>query len=189
MTRRFLDDVRADLSNLMTDNTQGLIEASSLLSLQIDVIDSVIQDECALQMSTRVDNYALTDVMAPLLGAFDGAQGGDAEFLKVDVGAGTITTATIAGYSYDITGIISFEGGANDEYAVQLLVDGVPYGFKGSLTAEGPNDPVEGTFRAVINAATADAVLQFGIQSQDATDTVDILDAVLYVEVQPTNNP
>lgn len=188
MTRRFLDDVRDDLNTLLV--TGGETKADEIRPLLIDMIDSTIQDECAIASVVQTDNIATSPAWLKLNTTIFGIDiGGDGVFLKPDFSAGEITTSTTAGFSYDVGAAISFEGQANTRFDFQLLKDGVPVGAIDIQTGQGNNDPITALPRAYIPSADSDAVFSVGVRSPDGANTVDVISAILYINILPTNNP
>ena len=68
MARRFLDNIRADVTTLLADNTTGLISAASMRLLFTDTIDSVISDEAGLGFASPVAAVPLTPNYALITG-------------------------------------------------------------------------------------------------------------------------
>ena len=190
MTRRFLDDIRADIASQMPDNTLGLITPAIVRNLLNDIIDSTIQDECGIVTSVPVAGFAVTTTFTPITTAvFTQDIGGDGSFLTVNAAGGNITLSSTAGFAYSVVAAISFEAPNNDEIEIVVLVDGVPKPYSPLGTGRGNNRPVTVYVDAIINPAPASALVQVGLRAPAGATTILIEDCVLGVTIQPTNNP
>ncbi len=189
MTRRFLDDVRGDLTAQLATGNQTPAPALNLLLL--DVIDSTIQDEAVIASNTASPAVPTAIAWAPLTtGIYDVETGGDAEFLKIDLINGSVTTATTGGFTYKIDGNISFDDVAsNTPIEFSVLADGVQVGFIAALNGGGSSRPRTASFSHVALSAGADTVFTIGVQTPNGVNTIDIASIALSVTIQPTNNP
>jgi hypothetical protein len=187
MTRRFLDDVRADINNTIVANIVGDIGADDLRPLMIDTIDSSISDESRLLRTTFVAAVPVgLTYTSPV--TYDVAEGGDATFLKVNQGAGTITTATVAGFTYDVYMVITFVGTQNVRFDCSFMLNGVNTGLQISGIGFGNDDPTTIQIQSTSLSTATDSVIELGIRA-DLAGTIDILQAALRVDILPTNNP
>ena len=188
MTRRFLDDVRADLNAQLVAG--GKTTADELRPLLIDMIDSTIQAECAIFSTQQTDNVQTTTAWTKINTTVFGASiGGDGVFLKPDFASSEIVTNTVAGYSYVLGASISFEGQSNTRFDFILLKDGAPVGIIDIQTGEGNSDPITANPRAYILSADSNAAFSVGVRSPDGANDIDIISAVLYINILPTNSP
>jgi hypothetical protein len=188
MTRRFLDDLRSDLSNQLT--TGNATKATELLPLLIDTIDSTIQDECSIFSTSATNNFdTIEDTWVKLDGVFDEQNGGDGVFLKPDLAESEIVSNTIAGYSYEVNAVVSFEGTQNARFDFIILANDVPMGIIGIETGEGNNDPVTSNPRAFIQSAVSNMSFSVAVRNSSSSNDIDIISATLYVNILPTNNP
>ncbi|AUR97446.1 hypothetical protein NVP1239O_10 [Vibrio phage 1.239.O._10N.261.52.F6] len=188
MTRRFLDDIRAEINTYLVAG--GDTTASELNPTLIDMLDSTIEDESAIFSLVQTDNVPTTTEWTKInTTVYGGSQGGDGVFLKPDFANGQIVTNTVAGFSYNVGAAISFEGQANTRFDFRLLKDGIPVGIIDIQTGEGNNDPITANPRAYIPSADSDAVFSVGVRSPDGANNIDIISAVLYATILPTNNP
>jgi len=187
MTRRFLDNVRSDINTTIVVNGTGDIGAEDLAPLMLDTIDSCVNDEARLLKEVEEIDVALTtSYTTPII--YDSSEGGDATFLKVNLGAGTITTATTAGFSYDVALFISFIGINNTRYDASFLQNGVPVGLETSGIGFGNNDPTHLSLTSTSLSTASNSVIEIGLKADVAGD-IDILAAALRVDIIPTNNP
>jgi hypothetical protein len=187
MTRRFLDNVRSDINTQIVTNTNGDITAVVLAPLMIDTIDSSIQDESRLLKTVEELAIPITTVYtAPVV--YDSAEGGDATFLKVNLPAGTITTNTVAGFTYDVFLVLTFIGIQNTRYDATFLLNGVAVGLEVSAIGFGINDPTTIQIQSTSLSTASDSVISVGIKA-DIAGNIDLLQAALRVDIMPTNNP
>lgn len=189
MARGFLDPIRTRIAALYV--TGGGIEAPTEGSLMLDLLDSSIQDEAAI--ASNISSIAVPTAVAwtPLTtGIYDTSVGGDADFLKVDVVAGTITTSATAGFTYILEGVISFSDvSSNTAIEFSILADGVQVGFIAAMTGGGGARPRTASFSHVILSASTNAVYTIGVQTPAAINSIDIISIGLSATIQPTNNP
>jgi len=191
MTRRFLDDVRADINSMIVTNTTGDITAAILAPLMIDTIDSTIQDECAISSNTPSLGVASTPVWQSLsTGIYDNVIGGDGNFLNPDVLTGTVTSSAIAGWTYELEGKISIEGiNQNTSIEFSILADGVPVGFIASVTGGHGERPLSTSVSHIALSTPASTVYTLGYQTPNGNETIDIGSVGLSMTIQATNNP
>lgn len=187
MTRRFLNNVRTDLNTVLV--TGGDTTADELRPLLIDMIDSTIQDECAIYSTVPHAGVSVGTSWTKINNdTYDTSRGGDGVFLKPSFASGDIETASTAGFSYNVIATISFYGGNNDMYEFSIGENGTPVGATSSITGQGVNTLVSTTVFYQINAAPSDALYSLYAQSSVASDTIDIASCQLQVTVVPTNN-
>lgn len=187
MTRRFLDDVRGDVTALLV--TGGNTTAPQLSGLLIDTIDSSIQDECSIASTAPTANLATTAAFVPL-SVYGEEHGGDGSFLTPSFTNGVVTTSPTAGFTYSISCIVTIEdlqNGIPCEFVV--MQNGVPEGLAFALTGDGSNDPVTITIRHLINAAPANAVYSIGIRTPNGANSLDVVAIEMIAIIHPTNNP
>jgi hypothetical protein len=188
MSRRFLDNVRNDLTALLV--TGGETPAPALAALLIDTLDSTIQDEAVLSTTTptpAVPTATTWQNIDPTI--YDNTTGGDAVFLKTDIANGRIVTATQAGFSYSVRGLVSFTDlQTNRQIEFSILANGVQVGFIASQIGAGNGRPKSLSFEHVILSAASDTVYTIGLQTADGVNSVEVLSAGLAVVIQPTNN-
>ena len=190
MARRFLDNIRSDISTFLADNITGDISPADIRNILNDIIDSTIQDECGIVTSAPVAGYAIAATFTPITtGVFTEEIGGDGSFLTVSAAAGNVTLSSTAGFAYNVVGAISFAAPNNTEIEIVVLVDGVPKPYSPLGTGRGNNRPVTVYTDAIINPAPAGAVVQLGLRAPAGATTITIEDCVLGVTIQPTNNP
>jgi hypothetical protein len=187
MTRRFLDNVRSDINTQIVTNANGDITAVVLAPLMIDTIDSCVIDQSKLIKNVPEAAVALTTVYTqPII--YDLQEGGDAVFLKVNLGAGSITTNVTAGFTYNVELFISFIGVNNTRYDASFMIDGVPFGIAVSAIGFGAGDPSLLTISGTELSAASNSTITIGLKADLAGD-IDIEAAVLKVDIAPTNNP
>jgi hypothetical protein len=190
VSRRFLDDVRADLTGLLVDNVSGNIEASDLLPLLIDLSDSTIEDESAITGPSVGILVNTAVAWAPIGLVYTGETGGDVDFLKLDQAAGTVQGSSTPGYTYSVTGFVSYtDGQANRQVDLAVLRDGAPVGFIARTAGRGNGRPLTASFAHLNLSSDADAVYQIGIQTPEGVNSIELLDIALGLTIRPTNNP
>jgi hypothetical protein len=190
MTRRFLDDIKSDISSLMADNVTGDFLLSQDRQIRNDIIDSVIDDECEIFTSTVVSSLTTTTSFVSLTTSiYSGTTGGDATFLKADQVNGVIQSASTAGYTYSATANISFEGTSNIAYEVGIGINGVVSDFVAGTTGQGASDPVHITTRVLDISSSANTDYSIMIRSPEGANSIANLSANLNLTVKPTNNP
>jgi hypothetical protein len=194
MTRRFLDDVRADLTALLV--TAGATTALELQPLLIDTIDSSVDDECVVGSTIPAVGIPILVTWTPIVldgvggAVYDTAVGGDATFLKVSIPLGKVTLSTVPGFTYEVEGYINFSDlGSNVAIDFSILVDGVPVGFLASLTGGGSARARSATMKALILSTGADAVIELGVRTPDGAQAIDTSSLGILVTIKPTNNP
>lgn len=185
MTRRFLDEVKNDLSALLV--TAGDVKAPDLLATQIDLIDSLNTDQAAIY-GDNSQSLTTTDSFISIAG-YNNLSGGDPDFLKLDTVAGTITTATIAGFSYSFLANISYRCENNADYEFSLMENGVATGFVGTITGSGNNDLQSIAIGGTKLSASTNSVWSISFRSLDGGDDVELLQYSLRADIIPTNNP
>lgn len=189
MSRRFLDDVRADINAGIIANGAGLITADVLRPMLIDTIDSSIDDEATIGSSTDIIALAVNDTTWTVIEC-DEFIGGDAQFLNVDLANNQMVSSPTAGYTYSCIALANLESGATKRYELAVLVNGTPTGYIGDITTRGVNKPVNDEASALVLSAVASAKFQIGIRSiDDVSDTLNIRGHVLQLVIKPTNNP
>ena len=190
MTRRFLDDIKADIATLMEDNTTGDFLLAQDRQLRIDMIDSTINDECVLLASTPVASIPTTVGWTILgTGVYDTATGGDATFLKANLVAGTIVSNTTPGFTYSAEGFVSFEGANNAAYEFAIGRNGTPSLLVTKTTGSGPGDPSNAYFQALDLSALADTSFSIMCRTPDGVNTMDLAQCYFVLTVKPTSNP
>jgi hypothetical protein len=188
MTRRFLDDLRADINAQIIPNVGGLITADILRPLMIDTIDSSVDDEAGLGNTTPVIGLAVDDTNWTVLPS-SVVRGGDAEFLIVDLPGNKITSTIVAGFSYNITGLASLIGGNNNVYELGVLQNGIQTGYIGVTTTRGPSKPVSVQAYELELSTASSTDFQIGIRIVSAAaGTVDVVSSANIVTILPTNN-
>jgi hypothetical protein len=189
MSRRFLDDVRADINAQIIANGAGLVTANILRPLMIDTIDSTIDDEAVIGSNTLVPALAVNDVTWTPLPA-DIEVGGDAQFLTVDLINDQIISAPTAGYTYNATGLASLSGATNRVFEMAILQSGVPVGYIGNISTGGNARPVSAQAFRLSLSTPISSNFQLGIRSvTNANDVIDVVSSALTLTVKPTNNP
>lgn len=188
MTRRFLDDIRGDLTAQLV--TGGDTTAPALNALLLDMIDSVIQDESIIASNTTSLAVPTAIAWQPLTtGIYDIEVGGDGNFLKPDVINGFIETISVLGFTYEVEAKINFADlGSNTEIDFSILNNGVPVGFVASLTGGGGSRPRSASFSHIDLSTVANSQFTIGVQTIGGVNTIDIISVGLTLTIQPTNN-
>ena len=189
MSRIFLDDLRAAATALFADNTAGDISPADLRGVMLDTIDSTIEDEGGIYSVTPTLAIPTAVAYAELLNIYTTDVGGDGTFLIPDFTLGTVTTSATAGFSYEVSAQLSFEGANNTQYDFTIMHDGVAVGVGESVTGRGSGRPVGVNITSLSLSTPASAVVTLAVQSPDGVSTIDILKASLFTIIKPTNNP
>jgi hypothetical protein len=188
MTRRFLDDVRADINAEIVANTSGDVTAPILAGLMIDTIDSSVDDEASVGSNTPALALAVNDTTWTVIPS-DVSRGGDATFLIVDLAGNKITSSAIAGFSYNITGLASIAGATNAVFELGILQNGVQTGYIGVTTTRGTTRPTTVQAYELELSTAASTEFQIGIRIVSAVSgVVDVLSSANIVTILPTNN-
>ena len=191
MTRRFLDEIRAEINAQIVTNAAGDITAALLNPLMIDTIDSCIQDECAIASNTTSLAVPTTATWASLgTGVYDIVTGGDGDFLSPDEVIGDISSSDTAGFTYLVEGKVSIEGiNQNTSIEFSILADGVPVGFIASVTGGHGERPLSTSFSHLSLSTPAGTHYTIGVNTPNGAETIDIGSVGLSLTIQPTNNP
>ena len=190
MARKFLDDIRAAIDSQMPDNTVGAITPAIMRATLKDVIDSTIQDEAAL-LGNVTTSVTATPTWTPVPAAFwTSVIGGDATFLKMSQGAGTITGATVAGWSYTLQGVANLEAQNNADIEFAIGRGGAQFGQPITVTGRGAGRPIYARCFCIDISAQANSVYQLLVRSPTgANETISIINGALIGTINPTNNP
>jgi hypothetical protein len=189
MARRFIDDVRSDISTLLADNTVGAISPADLRSVFNDFVDSSISDQALLNADQEVTGYPVDLTFAQITtGVFTSQVGNEPPFLNCDFANGVISASPTAGFYYEVIGGLSFEAPSNVQVDIVITVDGVPREYIASSTGRGAGRPISATILAQSNPTPANAEFGIAIRAESA-GTIDIVDAFLSVNINPTNSP
>jgi hypothetical protein len=186
MTRRFLDDIRADVNAGIITNGVGSITALVLNPLMIDTIDSCIADEAKLRRDAEQLTVPLTAAYTTPI-VYDYSEGGDGSFLIVNEAAGTITSSATPGFSYGFALDVVIIGALNARYDMSGLIGGVAQGFVTSGTGEGANDPITLHLGGTSLSTPASGVLELGLKT-DSPGNITIVSAAMRLDILPTNN-
>ena len=187
MARIFLDTLKANITTVFADNTTGDISAADLRGVFVDSLDSLKADEAFLY-GDATPAYALTQTFAIMAGVYNLSTGDDGSFLKVDQAGGFITLSTVAGWSYRITGLVSFRAPNNQDVEFVISRSGTPTPFVVGASGRG-NNTVSASMIASIGASVSNENIAISARGVDSAVDIDIQDIVLEVQVLPTNNP
>lgn len=190
MSRIFLDDLRDDINTLMADNNTQNITPAVQRGVLLDMVDSTTQQECAIIGQIPTLAVPTTTAFVPLTTIYDAFLGGDGDFLNPDFANGEIVGSSIAGWTYDVVANITLEGlGAGIACEFVIMRDGVQEGYIGGVTGDGSGDPVSTNVRFYDLKSLVDSTYTLGVRTPAGNDTIDVLDVILSVTIQPTNNP
>jgi hypothetical protein len=191
MSRRFLDDVRAEIHAIIKTNGNAEITGPLLNGLMIDMIDSTIQDESVIASNIPSGPIPTTTTFTPLTtGIYDESSGGDGVFLKPDFINGEIISGATAGFSYTVRGLVSInDTQINRLVNFVILKNGVPAGFISQNVGRGNSKPISLSVEHYSLSTPSDTVYQIGVETPDGANTVDILSIGMSLTIQATNNP
>ena len=191
MTRRFLDDVRADIDAVIVPNGAGAITAALMNPIMHDMIDSTIDDEGGIFGVTPVTGIPVTAAFSELLTLFTTELGGDGTFIIPAAALGQVTSSAVAGFTYNALVQLSVECANNSQFDFTVMQDGIAIGVGESVTGRGTGNgrPVAVNIETLILSAPADAVYTVGVKSPDGNSNINVIKASLFIVVKPTNNP
>ena len=187
MARRFLDDIRADITADLADNSTGDISPADIRLNLIDMCDSLASDEAGLASSVETTGIALTGTFANLATVYSSGTGDDGDFLNVNVGNGTVTGTATAGFSYQLLGTLVIEAGNNEVVELAFGSNGVVVGGVVTIIGDGSNDASR-SWAAFIQSAPSSGVFSIMARAQDGSATIDVVSARFVVSILPTNN-
>lgn len=192
MARRFLDLVRGDITTLMADNSTGDITAAIQRSILTDIIDSVVQDEC-IMLGSVGGVFPTTETYQILSSVYESETGGDGLFMKPDIGAGQIQSATAAGWTYQITAIVEFEASNGQSFDFAISRNGVIIQPTHTVTAVGTGN-TEGVSISLdhyIKSSVSDE--RYGVSMRSTpgqgSNTITIGEVLLALIIHSTNDP
>lgn len=198
MARKFLDVVRSNITSRMPDNADSLIDAADVRENVLDMVDSLTQDEAGLtNVTDNTITLNLTDAWtilnntntAPVI-TYDTPVGGDADFLKVDQAAGTITSSATAGYTYEALGAVTVNSAANEVIEATIGVDGAPGDLIGSNVGSAGSRAESIFLRRYLPSTPANSAFSIMVRAPDGSaSNVEITTRSFGVIVLPTNNP
>lgn len=188
MTRRFLDDIRSDVTTLLADNMAGDISPADMRSIFDDTIDSTIADEGEIFSTASTIGVVLTGTFASLTTIYDVNGGGDGNFLNPAFASGTITGSGTAGFSYTVRAAITIAAGNNEEVEFAIGINGVAEPYFATLVGDGARDQSV-SIGAFDRTSSISAVYTLMARAADGAATIDVDAVRLVAVIQPTNNP
>jgi len=198
MARKFLDEVRTDITTKLADNTTGDISALDVREVLRDLLDSSISDEAAFTnaLTPPVVSMALDATWKPLTDAnvtggvaFDMVVGGDAEFLRMLPSDSGIRGSAVAGYSYNVKGSISIDAATNTSIQVAMGMNGEPGVLVQTIIGTNGVRFTGAYLERYILSAPADALFQLLVRAPDGPTTASISSRGFGAIILPTNNP
>lgn len=187
MARRFLDDIRTEITTRIPDNDVGAIDAADVRTPVLDLIDSVVTDEATLDVDIGKTGLAVGTSFVTYAD-YDSSAGDDANFLKINQAGGFVQGTSTAGFSYLMVVSMSAIFAANRVLDIAVGVNGVETGFIASSAGQGVGDPVFLTTTFFVRSAGSNDDFSL-VWKADAATTVDVTDARLTTVIWPTNNP
>lgn len=187
MTRRFLDDIRADITNDLADNIIGSITPTIVRGILNDMIDSTVNDECAIAATALVTGIPLTATFTDL-SVYNLTDGGDGDFLTPNQAGGSIQSKNVAGFTYVATAQFSFT--TADGIPIEFIIaqDGVQSGVAAYETGSGGTDPVTVQLTGGNLSTPADAVWTVQARAPEGAATLNIVTGYLALTIKPTQN-
>ena len=191
MTRKFLDDLSAEISLKVPDNTTGLVTPAIVRNLMIDITDSTVEDIAFIYRSSPLLAYARGVAPALLGGVFNATYlAPNMDGTSVDENAGTIILGNVAGRQYRGVLQITFEGTNGAEVLGGLYIDGVLSSlWAGGVTIPGVGKQVTLNIPWYIQKSVAASIIGPAIWLPNGAGTIDILAAQFSCSILPTNNP
>lgn len=189
MTRRFLDDVRADIDSAISANGLGLITADVLRPLMKDMVDSTASELVVIGATTPTNNVTVTNSAWAVLPCNE-ARGASTQVLNINLADNSVTSSPTAGFIYHLIGTLSLTASRNSTYQLAILEDGIPVGFIGEITTQGGTRPVNVQARMLNTNTGASTKYQLAIKGiSDASSSVDFEAVSMFATIRPTNNP
>ena len=189
MPRKFLDNIRTEISTLFADNTTGDISAADLQQVTLDMVDSLAQDEGFIYGDVATAPIALTATPIPISTGYTQTIGGAPGFVILNQAGGSIQLGPTAGFSYQIKSQITLATTNNEEIHFQLAVNGSPVGYIGSISGATGGDQVSVAVEFIRLTSLSNEVWQIYASTPDGTGTITVESIFLYAAVLPTNNP
>lgn len=193
MSRRFLDDIKADITSMMADNASGDFTLAMDRAIRNDTIDSTVEDEAAIYTAVPVPGPIATTVAFSSLttGLYDTAIGDDSAaegFLNTDEVNGTITGSATPGFTYDLRALLSFTPANGVTCDISIGVDGVEGFHIGSTTGQPGGDPATVSVDRIIKSASASSVFTIMVRTPAGVSSLTIVSAALIAIIKPTHN-
>jgi hypothetical protein len=192
MSRRFLDDIRADIASQMPDNSVGLITPAIVRGLMRDVVDSTVEDIAFIyRTGGPLVGYARTAAPALMPNLFDSNYlAANMDSVTTQQAAGTITLGTVAGRQYKGTLNITFEAANGTEVQTGLFIGGTLsplWGAAASVPAASRQVTI--TMPWYINKSIADQVIGPALWLPNGAGSIDVTAVQFSCSIMPTNNP
>ena len=192
MTRRFLDDIRADINAQVPDNNVGLVTPAIVRGLMQDMTDSLSEDVAFIYRAAgTLLAYPRTTAPALMTALFDTQYlAANMDGTTPDPGAGTITLGNVAGRQYRGVFNISFEGANAAEVNAGIFVGGALSPLWGAgVTIPGIGKQVTISMPWYINKSIANQVIGPALWLPGGNGTIDVLALQFSCSILPTNNP
>ena len=189
MPRKFLDNIRTEISTLFADNTTGDISAADLQQVTLDMVDSLAQDEGFIYGDVTTAPIALTATPIPISTGYTTSVGGVPGFVILNQAGGSIQLGPTAGFSYELKAQITIATTVNEEVHFQLGVNGSPVGYIGSISGAAGGNEVSVAVEFIRLTSLSNEVWQIYASAPDGAATMTINSIFLFAAVLPTNNP
>ena len=163
MTRKFLDDLRAEIDTLFADNTSGLISPADVRQIARDTVDSTVADDATIYRNSASGSADLGTQITPTpIASIADTQSVDANMdgCTADPVAGTFTSGTVAGREYYLVMQVSVVLTLNAQFRLGVTIDGILSDFQSVVNGQGAGKPVSGSLLALMNDQAASAVVQ-----------------------------
>jgi len=192
VSRKFLDDIRAEITSQMPDNSVGLVTPAIVRGIMRDIVDSTVEDVAFIyRTGGPATGYARTATAALLPNLFDADYlASNMDGTTTQITAGTITLGTVAGRQYKGTFNITFEGANGTEVQAGLFIGGVLsplWGAAASVPAASRQVTI--TMPWYINKSVASQVIGPALWLPNGAGTIDVTAVQFSCSIMPTNNP
>ena len=188
MSRKFLDDVRAEVAALINDNIVGDITPADVRVCLNDMIDSLVSDEVAMTSPpSTVLNTTVTPTEFPAV--FDAVINSVPGFLIGNVVTGRFELSATPGFSYTFRLFVEAEGQQNDELTFNITRNGVIIGETFEIVTRGPGRATAASAAWFELSAPASATFGVVFSSPNGPGTFTVTNCFMIAVIIPTNNP
>ena len=182
MTRKYSNDIRAEIDTLVPDNTTGQVTPAGIRQIMHDIVDSFTPAYGALRR-TASTMVALTTTPTKLV-VYDEVVRSTPEL--VASAANDTITATRAG-SYNFSFTSSLSGQNNSDIVMELFRNGLSTPWRALTTTTGAGNRAEITVSGIVSAPANDDVFEIYAYLLSGTDNVSFYDSIFLMETIQTN--
>jgi len=184
MARKYSNDIRTEITNLLADNTTGLISPSDVRQILNDIVDSFTPAAGAIRRVTSIP-FNLTTVPKKLT-IFDEVLATSPELIAS--AANDTIQAALTGF-YNVNFTCSVAGSQNSDIQVDLRRNGLTTFWRALGTTTGASNRVELTLAGVVQATGVNDDFSLYVSVLSGSDNVDFFDTQLIMGTIQTNAP